>query len=266
MKSAAEFVKFCFERLPQDQLIPGEYYIPDTSIIGSVPAKYLMGTTGQVCTQWRLDYAYNKYYADSYTPEQYASRTANWVSNGVFLYDCEGLLDAYTGLDTTAAGCYQNWCDIKGDDALDYIMNNGELAAGACVFKRNSAGRIYHVGFVVGVNASGIPLIIEAKSFTAGITMSTLADGWNEYGIPNRVLEFQSATQTRFMVTSPMQQGEKYLLMQRALTANGYSTHGLDGKWGNNSQAAFDEMMRVNRKPVIIKVTANGNTISQSEV
>ena len=269
MRTAIEFVKYLFQRLPANKLLPGTYYCTDGSDIGSVPARYLMGTTGFVCTQWRLDYAYSKYYSTpsygSWARDAFDNITRPWISEGAFLYDCQGLLDAFVGQDTNAAACYVNWCGIKEQEALDYIMQRGEAAAGACVFKRNSAGRIHHVGFVVGVNAAGVPLVIEAKSFNDGIVMSTLADGWNEYGIPNRVLEFPEIEKTRFRVTNPKQRGEKYELMQRALLANGYDPGTIDGVWGSKSQTCFDELLNVNRKPVVVKMSINGQSVINNE-
>lgn len=95
--------------------------------------------------------------------------------------------------------------------------------------------------------------------------MSTLADGWNEYGIPNRVLEFPEIEKTRFRVTNPKQRGEKYELMQRALLANGYDPGTIDGVWGNKSQTCFDELLSVNRKPVIVKMSINGQPVINNE-
>jgi hypothetical protein len=268
MKSNVEFVKYLYRRLPVSALLPGTYYCTDGDI-GTIPAHYLMGTTGQQANQWRLDYAYTKYYSKpdygEWSRQAYDNKTQPWISEGAYLYDCEGLLDAFVEQDNNAAGCYVNFCGIRDEDAYNYIMQNGALAAGACVFKRNSAGRIHHVGFIAGRGAGGVPLVIEAKSFVDGIVMSTLNDGWNEYGIPNRVLTFQQGQKTRFAVTVPMMQGEKFELMQRALLANGYNPGTIDGKWGNNSQAAFDDMMDVNRQPVNVKVEINGQTVINNE-
>jgi hypothetical protein len=265
VKTAPAFVKWLYQRLPLNKVLPGTHYCTDGTDIGVVKAHYVMGTTGQQCSQWRLDYAYNKYYktADygSWTRAAFDAHTAGWIAEGSYLYDCEGMLDAFVGQDTNAAGCYVNWCGIKDEEALDYIMTNGEYAAGACVFKRNSAGRIYHVGFVAGVNGSGVPLIIEAQSFSTGIIMSTINDGWTDYGIPNHVLAFPQAGKTKFEVVSPMLQGEKIEQMQRALLANGYNPGTIDGKWGNNSQAAFNEMLSINRKPISISMTVNGENV-----
>lgn len=269
MKTSTEFVKYLFRRIPQEELIPGTYYCTDASDIGSVPAHYLMGTTGQVASQYRLDNAYIKYYSKpdygSWTRQAYDTKTQPWIAEGAFMYDCEGLLDAFVGQDTNAAGCYVNWCGIKDEDALEFIQTRGEQAAGACVFKRNASGRIYHVGFIAGVTAGGVPLVIEAKSLNDGITMSLLTSGWNEYGIPNRVLEFPQVEKTRFRVTNPMQRGDKYELMQRALLANGYNPGTIDGIWGNNSQAAYDDMLTVNRRPVIVKMSINGQSVINNE-
>ena len=268
MKSNVEFVKYLFRRIPSTELIPGTYYCTDGDI-GTVPAHYLMGTTGQISNQWRLDYAYNKYYCKpeygSWSRAAYDTKTQPWIAEGAYLYDCEGLLDAFIEQDANAAGCYVNFCGIRDDEAYDFIMTQGERAAGACVFKRNGSGRIHHVGFIAGETAGGVPLVIEAKSLNDGITMSTINDGWNEFGIPNRVLTFQDAEKTRFEVTNPMQQGEKFELMQRALQANGYNPGTIDGKWGNKSQTAFDDMLTVNRRLVAVQVKINGSTVINTE-
>lgn len=263
MKTSTDFVNFLFQRLPASNLLPGTYYYTN-AVVGSVPAVYLMGTTGQRASQWRLDYAYEKYYS-SRPRSEFNAITADWITNGVRMYDCNGLLDAFVGQDNSAAGNFVNWCGIKGDEAYEYIMTNGEYAAGACVFKRNNSGKITHVGFVAGVDGSGVPLIIEAKGLDYGIVMSTINDGWNEYGIPNNILQFANIEQTVFTVTTPVHTGEKYELMQRALRANGYNPGEIDGRWGAKSQAAFDEMLNVNRKPIAIKLDINGETVVNKE-
>ena len=268
MKSNVEFVKYLYRRIKSSELLPGTYYCTDGDV-GTVPAHYLMGTTGTIANQWRLDYAYTKYYSTpdygSWSRAAYDTKTQPWIAEGAYLYDCQGMLDAFVGQDTNAAGNYVNWCGIRGEEAYNYIMTQGERAAGACVFKRNNSGRIYHVGYVAGVGQGGVPLIIEAKSLNDGIIMSTINDGWNEYGIPNRVLTFQDPEKTRFSVTNPMQQGEKFELMQRALQANGFDPGTIDGKWGNKSQTAFDEMMTFNGKRTAVQVVINGSTVINTE-
>ena len=59
--------------------------------------------------------------------------------------------------------------------------------------------------------------------------------------------------------------GEKFELMQRALSANGYDVGKIDGKWGPKSQAGFDEMLSVNGKMAKVKVQINGVTVLNGE-
>ena len=61
------------------------------------------------------------------------------------------------------------------------------------------------------------------------------------------------------------QRGEKYELMQRALLANGYDPGTIDGVWGNKSQTAFDDILSVNRKPVVVKMSINGQSVINNE-
>ena len=107
MKNAEDFVKYLFKRLPKNKLLAGTYYCGVTdSEIGTVPAHYLMGTTGQKATQWRLDYAYTKYYQSTYSKSEYDAKTQKWITDNAYLYDCNGLIDAFVGQDNNAAGNY----------------------------------------------------------------------------------------------------------------------------------------------------------------
>ena len=53
--------------------------------------------------------------------------------------------------------------------------------------------------------------------------------------------------------------------MQRALLANGYDPGTIDGVWGIKSQTAFDEILSVNRKPVVVKMSINGQSVINNE-
>lgn len=265
--TAAGFVDYLFARVDRSTLIPGRYF--GNAAGEHVPARYLMGTTGQTASKWLLDYAYEKHYQKKMTRARYDELTAGWITNGVKCYDCQGLLDAFAGVDINARTNYADYCSEKGEAVYNRIVNDPAAAAGYCVFKGSTPENIHHVGYVVGVADGGDPLIIEAKDITRGIIMSRFSvGGWNYFGVCDGLLEYPEVPEekTVFRVTKPMAKGEKYAKMQEALNANGYTAGAVDGKWGKNSAAAFAEMLDLNRDKKHVIITVDGTTVAEFDI
>lgn len=265
--TAAGFVDYLFARVDRSTLIPGRYF--GNASIEHVPARYLMGTIGQKANKWLLDYCYERHYKNKMSRERYDEITAGWISGGVYCYDCQGILDAYVGIDINARTNYADYCGEKGETVYNRIVNDPAAAAGYCVFKGVTPENIYHVGYVVGVAEDGDPLIIEAKDINHGVVMTRFSKGnWTFYGVCDGLLQYPEAPEekTIFRVTKPMAKGEKYAKMQEALNANGYSAGVVDGKWGKNSQAAFDEMLKRNTPKKHGVITVDGETVSEFDI
>ena len=266
-KTAPEYVDYLFARVDRSTLIPGRYF--GNAAGEHIPARYLMGTTGQTASKWLLDYAYNEHYAGKMTRARFDEITAGWIAAGVKCYDCQGLLDAFAGVDINTRMNYLYYCSETGDTVYNRIVNDPAVAAGYCVFKGSTPENIHHVGYVVGVAEDGDPLIIEAKDINHGIIMSRFsAGGWNFYGICDGLLEYPAipAEKTVFRVTKPLSKGDKYAEMQKALNANGYAVGAVDGKWGKNSMAAFAEMLELNREKKHVIIIVDGVTVSEFDI
>lgn len=262
--TAAGFVDYLFARVDRSTLIPGRYF--GNAAGEHVPARYLMGTYGQTASKWLLDYAYEKHYKNKMTRARFDELTAGWIAACVKCYDCQGLLDAFAGVDINARTNYVGYCGEKGESVYNRIVNDPAAAAGYCVFKGSSPENIHHVGYVVGVADDGDPLIIEGKDITRGIIMSRFsAGGWNFFGVCDGLLEYPDVPEekTIFRVTKPMAKGEKYAKMQEALNANGYPAGAVDGKWGKNSAAAFAEMLELNSDKKHVIITVDGTTVAE---
>lgn len=139
---------------------------------------YIMGASGQVCSEAFLDYSAAKW-------QQYASKTykygrEKWM--GKQIVDCSGL----TMLAAKAAGGslphgshtqYTQCCARKGRLISGAPEDGGELKAGAGVFKYYQSSKRYgHVGLYIG---GGI--VVEAKGAAYGVVTSKPSD-WGYFG------------------------------------------------------------------------------------
>lgn len=249
MDKASDFIAWAVARAKPES-VPAGAVIPFP--VGIVqPWEYLYGTTGIKCTQAVLDNRYEEYYSQhNWTLSAYAKATDGWVQRGVYVCDCEGLLDAYLHLDTNADNCYNNWCTDKGRmSEIDRPWVIGEA-----VFKesRRSNGIWYksHVGWVCGFMPDGEPVVVEERGIKYGCVVTKLTERpWTYRGLVTHKLDYkEEPMDIRFEVTNPMHEGDAYYAMQEALRLAGYTDYedkslAPNGKWGKRSQAAFGKMI-----------------------
>lgn len=159
-------------------------------------------------------------------------------------FDCSGL------------GMYwlQNLMKLCGSDMTANSMmgkckkiTRDKLQRGDWVFRVDSAGKAYHIGYVVDAALN----VIEAKGRDDGVVKRALnasgASYWNAYGRPEAYFgaetisnaqdihktPIQAATVLR--VTSPLMRGKEIQDLQIALNGLGYSCGTADGICGNNT-------------------------------
>lgn len=249
MYKASDFIAWAVARAKPESVPAGAVITFPVGVVQ--PWEYLFGTTGIKCTQAVLDNRYEEYYSKhNWTLSAYAKATDGWVAQGVYVCDCEGLLDAFLGKDVTADYCYQAWCSDKGRmSEIDRPWVIGEA-----VFKesRRANGSWYksHIGWVCGFMPDGEPVVVEERGIRYGCVITKLTDRpWTYRGLVTHELDYkEDPMDIRFEVVSPMHEGDAYYAMQEALKQAGYTDYedkplSPNGKWGKRSQSAFDKLV-----------------------
>ena len=198
---AIEFVKWAVGHATKKGMPQGTIY----GDVGTDVWQYLFGSHGQVCTQAMLDHAYKTHYAKNHwTREQFDYYTRGWVLDHQVVTDCEGLYDAYAGIDVNADYNYRAFCTDKGEvGKIDRPWVVGEA-----VFM-GSATKKTHIGWVCGFTSKGVPLVVEARGLAYGVVITSMA---------TRVWDYRGLMTKRFDYTeSPVQPGELPYIFTRNL-------------------------------------------------
>lgn len=231
---------------------------------GAEPWHYLFGSVKTQTTAAKLEERYKNYYSShGWTRAQYDAATKGWKATD-YATDCQGLLDAYLTergekTDINADMNYKNWCTDKG--TLKAVGR--PFVIGEALFMARANGTMHHVGWICGFDTDGEPLAVEARGLAYGVVVTRLKDRpWTHRGLmtakfsyDNNVEENKPMAQTVFEKTSPMKTGNAFKAMQTALNEAGYTdAKGRklteDGKWGENSQVAFNKLINAHASSV----------------
>lgn len=156
------------------------------------------------------------------------------------------------GFDTTANGLKSSCTKVS----------SSEIRPGYFVFKNDSTGRAYHIGYVVeGSN------VVEARGRAYGVVKRPFKDGgWDWCGKPKFFKFDEPATTTwtcsrNLKLTSPQMSGDDVKNLQKALKEKGYTITTITGKFGAQTKQAVLDFQKDN------KLTADGiagkNTITK---
>ena len=157
MKSVAE-MKAWFERLEKDG------------------ALYVWGMNGEVITEKIIKATYQAFQSSQYNWSYYSAKLQEGA--GRIGADCSGAFAPMAGSDNTAAGYYAG-CIKKGK------INSLPKNTPCMVFKRNSSGRIYHIGWYLADEGQ---TVAEMASSTLNFRRRSVnGAGWTEWGIPKFV-------------------------------------------------------------------------------
>lgn len=259
MKTNLDFVGFVMTHA-KNKYPNGVYYAPAS--IGSDRWEYLFGCTGEEVTQTLLDERWENHYSKKMTIEQYRIYTKGWVERHTHAVDCQGLLDVFVSNNVTADYCYRTWCKEKGliENNVPFLSTSN--AAGTAVFVPNDENKMTHVGFIIGRDSDGIPLIGEARGIAYGVTVTRLNERpFIYWGRPSKVLEYPSANiipakmPISDIKTAP-ENTDRITALQIALTANGYPVT-VDGKIGKQTRAALKEFIATNTPETEMKINVH---------
>lgn len=194
---------------------------------------YVWGANGEPLTQALINRLYRDYGSASYPLSYYNNKLATGA--GKMAADCSGFMMPLSGYDDTAHG-YYNACVQKG-------VIGGLLSDKVClVFKRNSSGRMYHIGIYLGDGT-----VAEMASSAANYQHKSMyGAGWTHWGRP-KWIDYSDAVDPHKCILDldiPLPSLVKghncgYVkTLQQLLVARGYSTNGVDGIFGSGTEAA----------------------------
>lgn len=135
-------------------------------------ALYVWGMNGETITEDSIKRAYNNYKSANYNWNYYNSKLK--AGAGRIGADCSGAFYPLAGGDNTAAGYYAA-CKTKGK--IGTIPEDTPCM----VFKKNSSGNIYHIGWYRPENKTVSEMASSAANFRR---RKLLGGGWDLWGIP----------------------------------------------------------------------------------
>lgn len=253
MNFIIDFVKFVLQRVT---------YIPKTAVLPipkeeccKITTHYLFGTVNQHATKALIDAKWHTFYSKhGWTETGYYNITKCFKPTD-FCTDCNGLLDWYLGIDVNANHTYNHFCT----DQEEISKSTRPYVIGEAVF-RKSGSRMCHVGWIVGFDSDGEPLVAEARGLKEGVGVWRLCDrlpsgnktGFTHRALMKKIFEYDidpNPNWIKFEVTKPYHKGDEYKAMQKALNMANYKDERgkklkEDGKWGPKSQFAFDTMLK----------------------
>lgn len=135
-------------------------------------ALYVWGMNGEEITQASIMKAYAAFKSKTYDLEYYMNKLNS--GKGKIGADCSGAFAPLSGSDNTAAGYYAG-CIEKGK------LITIPIDKPCMVFKRNSSGNIYHIGWYRPEDGT----VSEMASSTLNFKRRRLSgNGWTDWGIP----------------------------------------------------------------------------------
>jgi hypothetical protein len=157
--------------------------------------RYVYGMHGQVITAAYLDRAFKHYQKEGWTREEFDSYT-NQYKDGERGTDCNGLLDAFRGVDQSADHSFRKLCSKENRGEVGALCNR-PFRIGEAVFM-GTARKKTHIGFICGFMANGEPLVVEARgiAFDTCVTRINKRRMWKYRGLLDQLFEYGPADET----------------------------------------------------------------------
>lgn len=195
---------------------------------------YVWGANAEVITSALMDRLYRDYGSASYPKSYYDNKLASGA--GKKAADCSGFMLPLSGYDDTAHG-YYNACPAKGE------IGSLPRDKVCLVFKRNSSGRMYHIGIYLGDGT-----VAEMASSATNYQHKKLSGaGWTHWGKPkwiDYVADPHNCVLDLDVELPSLVRGHQcsYVkTLQQLLAARGYNTNGIDGIFGVGTEKAVSQ-------------------------
>lgn len=245
MTSVYEFIRYALTHAKKASASKDGLYPFSYEKIGSDGEwEYLYGTHGVLVTQAVLDERWKNYYAtrSNFTREQYLKATKGWVERKVIASDCNGILDNFLGVNSTANGTYVKYSTNKG--AISDI--DRPWVIGEAVFNGSDTKKT-HVGWVCGFTTEGKPLFLQVRGLMHGCVVTTENEfKWGYRGLMTKIFSYEEVIDVAkvLKITSPLMRGDDIKALQVALNALGYNSGTADGICGNDTMGAIDRFCK----------------------
>lgn len=184
-------------------------------------------------------------------------------------FDCSGLAMYYLQNLTKAYSSDMNANSLRGKCEK---LAKGSLKKGDWVFRVDSSGKAYHIGYVIDDSLN----VIEAKGRDDGVVKRGInasgASYWNAFGRPAvfkaeiEKAAKESSKNTTWSVSrvlklvSPMMRGDDVNELQIRLNDAGYSCGAADGIFGRKTEAAVKKYQKA--KGLTVDGKAGKNTVT----
>lgn len=147
-------------------------------------ALYVWGMNGEVISEKTIMTAYSTFKSNTYDWEYYSAKLeAGRTRIGA---DCSGAFMPLAGSDNTAAGYYSG-CIRKGKIAT--LPEDKSCM----VFKRNSSGKVYHIGWYRPEDGTVSEMASSKLNFRRQKLSGT---GWSDWGIP-KFIDYSNLVPTK---------------------------------------------------------------------
>lgn len=158
--------------------------------------RYVYGMHGQIITAAYLDRAYKHYKNEGWTREEFDSYTSQY-KEGERGTDCNGLLDAFRGVDQSADYTFRKLCSKENRGSIGALCDR-PFRIGEAVFMGTDK-RKTHIGFICGSMPNGEPLVVEARgiAFDVCVTRINKRRMWTYRGLIDKVFEYDTPTDTK---------------------------------------------------------------------
>lgn len=135
-------------------------------------ALYVWGMNGEIITDDSIRKAFHNYGSASYKWDYYKAKLD--AGSGKIGADCSGAFMMLSGADNTASGYYSG-CKTKGP------ISTIPADTPCMVFKKNSSGKIYHIGWYRPEDGTVSEMASSALNFRR---KKLVGGGWDFWGIP----------------------------------------------------------------------------------
>lgn len=158
--------------------------------------RYVYGMHGQIITAAYLDRAYKHYHKEGWTREEFDSYTSQY-KDGERGTDCNGLLDAFRGVDQSADYTFRKLCSKENRGSIGALCDR-PFRIGEAVFMGTDAKKT-HIGFICGSMPNGEPLVVEARGIAYDVCVTRINKRrmWAFRGLIDKVFEYDTPTDTK---------------------------------------------------------------------
>lgn len=222
--NSTDFIEFALSHANPKSVPIGAKLIAPAGTAGMW--RYVWGMHGQVITDAYLDRAYRHYQKEGWTREEFDAYTEDY-KEGERGTDCNGLLDAFRGVDQSADYTFRKLCSKENRGAVGALCDR-PFRIGEAVFMGTDKKKT-HVGFICGFMPNGEPLVVEARGIAYDVCVTRINKRrmWAYRGLIDKVFEYDTPIDVKPYTFQRMlkkgMKGQDVIELKKLLIKAGYS-------------------------------------------